>query len=95
MEIILKIIGLASLTVLFVKAEPLIIIKRLLGFKEELYDTYSSLKRFIFKLITCCMCSGWWIGIFFLSLSGNYNLLEVIELASIVSIISELLARKI
>lgn len=77
------IIGLICLTHLFVVAEPSILIKRRLGFREEEYDKMSPTKRFIHKLITCHLCSGFWIGLF----TGN------LFLAAIISIGSELLCK--
>ena len=53
-------------------------------------------KQFIMKLITCCMCSGFWISFIILNLTqNNYNLLEMIEISSIISITSELLSKKL
>ncbi len=77
------IIGLICLTHLFIVAEPSILIKRWLGFREEEYDKMTPTKRFIHKLITCHLCSGFWIGL----LTGN------LFIAAIVSIGSELLCK--
>jgi len=82
----IELIGLSCISVLFVVAEPMIMIKRYLGFKEEEYDNLSKNKRMLFRLLTCAMCISFWIGfIYTLSL---YK-------ASIISIISELIYRKI
>lgn len=62
-EILIKIIELASITVLFVESEPLILLKRYLGFKEEIIEKYTPLKRFITKLIYCNWCSSFWISL--------------------------------
>jgi len=80
------ILGLICLAVLFNTAEPILLLKRRIGFKEEDYDNYSKFKKFVHRGIYCCMCSGFWIG---LILSGN------IFTASIISIGSELINKKI
>ena len=82
MEILIKIIGLSCMTYLFVNSEPLILIKRGLGFKEEEYYDYGKIKGFIYRLITCCLCSGFWIGLIF-----TLNIYE----ACVIAIISELI----
>jgi hypothetical protein len=74
-------LGLICLTHLFVVAEPSILIKRLLGFKEEEYDNMSLIKRFFYRMTTCHLCSGFWIGLF----SGN------ILIAAIISVSAEIL----
>lgn len=64
------ILGLACLTVLFVNAEPLTLIKRYLGFKEEKIGQINCdgskkhpIRDFFTKLIYCSMCSGVYFGI--------------------------------
>ena len=81
----IEIIGLACISILFVSSEPLIILKRYIGFKEEEYDNWGDKKRFIFRMMTCAMCSGFWIGLLTLSL---YK-------AAIISILAELIYKKI
>jgi len=76
------IIKIACLSFLFVASEPLILIKRFLGFKEEDYMDYGKIKSFIYRMITCAMCSGFWIG---LILTGS-----ILD-AALISIISELI----
>lgn len=81
----IEILGLTCITILFVESEPLILLKRYIGFREEEYDTWSNKKRFIFRLITCCLCSGFWIGLITLN----------IYYAAIISVLSELIYKKI
>lgn len=50
-----------GLSILWINAEPMIYLKRFLGFKEEEYNTYSSYKRAVHRLITCLTCSAFWI----------------------------------
>jgi hypothetical protein len=83
---IFEILSLSCITILFVMAEPMILLKRWFGFKEELYDDMNAFKRVIHKLITCCMCSGFWCGIFFT---------QSIYIAAIVSILAELIFRQL
>lgn len=81
----IEILGLACLSILFVASEPLIILKRYIGFKEEEYDNWDNKKQFIFRLMTCALCSGFWIGLISLSL---YK-------AAIISVLAELIYKKI
>jgi len=83
---IINLLGLICLSVLFNTAEPILLLKRRIGFKEEDYDTYSNNKKFFHRGLYCTMCSGFWIG---LILTGN------IFTASIISIGSELINKKI
>ena len=84
--ILFNIISIACITYLFVASEPLILFKRFLGFKEEDYHTYSKYKQFIYRLITCALCSGFWIG-FILTFS--------VYQAAIISIVAEIIYRKL
>jgi hypothetical protein len=82
MDIILELFGLCCITILFVTGEPMVLIKRHLGFKEEFYYEWKPIKQFIFRLITCCLCSGFWIGLIYT---------QSIILASIISVVSEII----
>jgi hypothetical protein len=62
---IFNIISIAAITFLFIYAEPSILFKRFCRFKEEDYEKYSKAKRMVFRLITCSLCSGFWIGLLF------------------------------
>jgi hypothetical protein len=55
----------ACIAVLMQCAEPILLIKRALGFKEEKYEEYSKEKRFIHRLLYCPMCLGFWITLIF------------------------------
>jgi len=57
-----------SIGVLLQDAEPIIMIKRYIGFKEEDYDTYTKEKRYIHRLIYCATCLTFWI-----TLIGTFN----------------------
>lgn len=84
--LVLKLVGLSCLTILFVISEPSVLLKRFLGFREEEYGKYGVIKQFFFRLITCTLCSGFWIGLIFT---------QSIFYASIVSVVSELITNKI
>lgn len=86
MEIVLNLIGISSLTILFVTSEPMILLKRVMGFKEEEYMGYGKVKQFIYRLITCCLCSGFWISLV---------LTQSIIYSSIVSVLSELIYKQL
>ena len=85
MEEAIAIIGLACLSVLFVEAEPIVLIKRWLGLKEEEFDSWGPKKRYIYKMLSCALCSGFWIGL----LSGS------LPKAAIVAALAEIVAKKI
>lgn len=80
------ILALACLNVLFIVAEPIILLRRYVGFREEEFDSYKPLKRFFHKLVHCCLCSGFWIS---LILSQN------IFIAAIASVLGEYIYKKI
>lgn len=84
-DIFYSIIWVSCLTLLFVNAEPMILIKRWMGFKEELMGS-NPLRDYFTKLLYCCMCSGFFIGLVF---TQNF------QLACIISIVSELIDRKL
>ena len=81
---ILEILGIACMSVLFVVAEPMIISKMMVF--KMIYGKKDYTRSFVWKLITCCLCSGFWIG---LVITHN------IYTASIISIVSELIYKKI
>lgn len=61
MMILINLLFYLGLSILWIYAEPMIHFKRFIGFKEEDYDTYSSYKRAVHRLITCLTCSAFWI----------------------------------
>ena len=78
---LLEILGLAALTNLFVWSEPTNILKA---------KVYKLIKKeeegFIYRLLSCCLCSGFYIGfIFTLSL---YQ-------AAIIAVLAELISKKL
>lgn len=91
---IIQLLTIISISYLFIHSEPLILLKRYLGFKEERYDEFSKIKRFFYKLITCWMCSAFWIGIF-LNIFIGYNLYEIISIAAIASFLSSIIEKLI
>jgi len=84
MATIYEFLSIMALTYLFVFAEPSILIKRWIGFKDELYDSFPKSIQFIHRLIYCPLCSGFWIGLGF-----TQNIFD----ACIISVGSELLSR--
>lgn len=67
-QIIYNIALTIGLTLLFIHSEPLILAKRAIGYKEEDYDSFDPLNRFLFRGITCTQCSSFWIGLIFFGL---------------------------
>lgn len=89
MNEILIILSLASLTNLLVEAEPIVMFRRWIGFKDENYIDYSKTKQFIMRLITCALCTGTYISLLGLSLHLKWYLLPIIP------IVAELINKKI
>ena len=85
-DTIYQLIWVSCLTILFINAEPIILFKRWLGFREEDICGVYPVKDFFTKLLYCAMCSGFWIGLIF-----TLNLPQ----AFIISILSELIDKKI
>ena len=57
----MTIILFGCLGVLLQEAEPIIMIKRYIGFKQETYDDQTKIKKYIHRLIYCAMCLTFWI----------------------------------
>jgi hypothetical protein len=93
-NIIYHIATIVSLGFLFIEAKPIILLKRLLGFKEEEHSEYNSLFKVLFhELIYCQICTTFWIGIFFSLLLQQYNIIDIISIASISSYITYLITK--
>lgn len=80
---IFEIISSASITYLFVNAEPIIRLKNMVGITM---DSNNMLVRGIAKLMSCCLCSGFWIG---LIITGD------IYMAAIISLTAEIIDKRI
>ena len=74
---VITILGLASITNLWIHSEPTIRLRMFL-FKD-----YEGVWR---RLLECAMCSGFWLG-----LAVTWN----VYLAAIISIVAELICRKL
>jgi uncharacterized membrane protein len=59
----IEIILFACIGVLLQEAEPIIMIKRHIGFKEESYDDQSKIMKFIHRLLYCAMCLTFWVAL--------------------------------
>lgn len=79
------IVVLACVTHLFVVAEPIILIKRFMGFKEEEIGK-NKVRDFFTKMLYCNLCSGFWIGLLF-----TLNPLEAVMISVIAEIIHKIL----
>ena len=77
-ELLYSVIWVSCLTLLFVNAEPMILIKRWMGFKEEEMGK-NPLRDFFTKLLYCEQCSGFWIGWIF---TQNFQLAVIISIVS-------------
>lgn len=61
MVMLISVLFYLGLSVLWIYAEPIIVLKREIGFKEENYETFPKWKRWVHKLINCLFCSSLWI----------------------------------
>lgn len=57
----MTIILFGCLGVLLQEAEPIIMIKRYIGFKQESYDDQTKIMKFIHRMIYCAMCLTFWV----------------------------------
>ncbi len=85
LDIIYQVIWISCMTVLFINAEPMILIKRWMGFKEEEMGK-NPLRDFFTKMLYCSKCSGFWLGLIF-----TLNFPQAV----IISIVSELIDRRL
>ena len=84
MEILIKILGLGALSFLFVTSTPTTMLR--IWLFNKIYKGKYYEGNLIWKLITCSLCSGFWIGLIF---TGD------ILIASLVSVIAEMICRKL
>lgn len=63
METILILIGLICVTVLFINATPISMLRDKLGLYEIDYEKNSKFKNRITELLSCAMCLGLWVGL--------------------------------
>lgn len=82
---IFQIIFYLGLTTLFVESEPIILLKRLIGLKEEKIG-YNKYYDFICKLVYCNWCSSVYIS-FILSYTSSQNIFHSFQIMAITSFI--------
>lgn len=85
-------LGLICLTVLFVNATPIMMLRDKLGLLE-MDEEYPLWRNRLIELISCPMCSGFWIG--FISLWDQFGFFESILGGCIVGVFSEILNKNI
>jgi hypothetical protein len=83
----MEIVAISSMSILWIYSEPMILLKRYFGFKEENFQTMGKIKRFFHKLIYCSQCSSFWIA---LILTGGD-----IYSSSIISVLTTLIDKQI
>jgi hypothetical protein len=83
-ELIVTILGLASIGVLWVNSEPTIWLRETVY--KKIYGCSGWYDRWHYRLLTCCLCSSFWIGLIFTT-----NLYY----AAIISVLAELICRKL
>lgn len=84
MELIIKILIYLGLTALFVESEPIILIKRFIGLKEEKIGEINKIYDFFCKLVYCNWCSSVYISFIIHFISTN-NITESISIMAITS----------
>ena len=82
----MEIIMWSCIGVLLQEAEPVKMIKRYFGFKDENYDTMSKRMRYFHRLLSCSMCLTFWVV-----LTMTWN----IQISVISSVLSQLIHKKI
>lgn len=82
----IEIIMWSCIGVLLQEAEPIQMLKRYIGFKEESYDTQSKEKRWIHRLLHCAMCLTFWVV-----LVSTWN----IQISVISSVLAQIIHKKI
>jgi hypothetical protein len=92
METIIKIIYAIFITQIWINSSLFLMIKDKLNLKSD--DYTSAFKDFFVELLTCAMCSGFWIGAIILTIPLN-DVVHFLGVASIVAIISEFVSRKL
>ena len=84
MSLIISILGKAALAFLLVNAKPAVILRERVY--KSLYGCEDYRDKWHYQLITCSLCLGFWVGFLL-----TFN----IYIASIVSVIAELICQKI
>lgn len=74
-----EVIGLICLSIIIHIAEPILLIKRFLGFKEEDYHKKSAFLRFIHRGLYCLVCSSFW---FTLIITGNFYTASIVAISA-------------
>jgi hypothetical protein len=93
MSIIIKSIICVGFTLLFVNSEPMILLKRLIGLKEERIglNTYYD---FICKLVYCNWCSSIYIS-FILTFISTGSIIESLSVVGVTSFIMWVIENKL
>ncbi len=65
MTTVMTILGLSCLGYLLVVAEPMILLRRYFGFKEEEYEKMSKWLRFFHRLNNCPKCFTFWFALIY------------------------------
>lgn len=62
---IINILFVVGLSLLAARSKPIILLKRYIGLKEERYDDWNDIKKFLYELSTCMWCLSLWIGLIY------------------------------
>jgi hypothetical protein len=82
--LIITILGLASMTVLWVNSHPTNVLRNKLY--RKIYKCKDFTNLWHWRLINCCLCTGFWVG-----LAGTWD----IYLAGIISVVAEFIYKKL
>jgi hypothetical protein len=86
MNTMIDILFVVGLALLFARSKPIILLKRYIGLKEERYDDWNDIKKFIYELSTCMWCISVYLGLIYGLLTTT--LIISIKIAVISSLIS-------
>ena len=65
MNTLIDILFVVGLALLITRSKPIILLKRYIGLKEERYDDWNDIKKFLYELSTCMWCLSLWIGLIY------------------------------
>lgn len=65
MDTMIDILFVVGLSLLATRSKPIILLKRYVGIKDENYDNWNDIKKFLYELSSCMWCISFWIGLLF------------------------------
>lgn len=83
---IINILFVSGLALLLTRSKPVILIRRFLGLKEENYDNWGELGKFLYDLISCAFCLSFHIGMIYgLTITTLFISFKIAVISSLIS----------